>query len=283
MDQLNEKGEKETPAAPPAEGTQVIQSSPENQPAPEPSGNPSTDGGVTPGGKTYTEAEMTSIMHERTKGMSDMRKQLDAYRSLGSVEEIQALRKMPVPNEEPKSSEPVLDDEEKKFRNYLLKLMPELTRMETLKGLDGDKVAFLEQLREREVAQREAYVSKSEQDVAAYCDSLNIKEESKQVMVRDMIATIIMNSPEVSKKWAANDPSAVKDAVEIFKSTLGLGQSVKTQLAEEQGKAAAKTKAATIKAPIPPGGVSAPITKERKLTDEERLDAAFRSLTATKA
>ena len=272
-----EKGEKDISAASPAVEPQVVQPAVESQPASPAAGNPSMDGGVTAGGKTYTEAELTEIMHERTKNFAAIKRQHDAYSALGSVDEIQSKLKggSPQPAVVPETP---MDEDEKKFVAYLKKVIPGLSKLEQLGGLDEDKIAFLNEMRERQQADKQDYVGKSEEAVFTHCETLGIKDEAQRVMVRDMVAVAIMNSPEISAKWAKNDPSAVTDALKIVSTLAGPKADPKVQIAAQQVVAAAKAKATLVKPPLPPGGVGAPITQERKLTAEERLDAAFKAV-----
>lgn len=278
-DNTQDTGVKEDAAAAPAAEPQANQPVPEPQPqsAPEPTGSPSTDGGVTPAGKMYTEAELNAIMHERTKGFSSVKKELESYKALGSVDELSKVAKKPASSEDPAPS-PALDPDDQKFVAYLKRVLPELSRLEALGKLEPQQLEYLNDLRQREETKRQDYVNRSEQEIYTYCDTKGIKDESARVMTRDLIAVAIMNSPALAARWRENDPSVVSEAVKILGSTLNPAAAPAKDMAALQTQAAAKAKAAVIKPPLPTGGVAAPITKDRKLTDDERVDAAWNAI-----
>ncbi len=269
-------GEKEEGASP-ASDTQVQQQEPAAQPAPAPAAAPTPDGGVTPGGKTYTEAEVQSIMHARTKDYAEMRRQLDAYRQHGSVDEIATKLK---PSQAQAASQEQagqqLDDDEKKFVAYLKKVLPELRSLDSLKGLDADKINFLNQMREREIAAEQAYVGSAEQAIMSHCDSVGLKTDAQKSMMREVVAATIISTPELHNRFTAKDPTVIADAIKLVSGALGAPAA--PSLSVQQAQAAAKAKAGSIKPPLPAGGVAAPVTKDRKLTEEERLEAAFKAI-----
>ena len=264
-------------SATPAPEPQVQQPEPAAQPAPAPAAAPTQDGGVTSGGKVYTEAEVNSMMHARTKDYAEMRKQLDSYRQHGTLEELAAkLKPSPASGQPAEQGQPALDADEQKFVEFLKKVLPELKSLESLKGLDPEKIAFLNQLRDREVSSQQAYIQSAEQAINAHCDSLGQKTEAQKDMVREMISATILSTPELYKRFQEKDPNVVSDAIKLASATLGVPQA--PAVGVQQAQAAAKAKAAQIKPPLPAGGLPAPLTKDRKLSDEERLEAAFQSV-----
>lgn len=241
-------------------------------PAPEGSGAPSQGGSEKPAGeRTYTQAEVNRIMHERTKDYAAMKARLDAYGSLGDVED---LKKRLTPAQPPKAEEPVqLDEDDKKFVAYMDKLYPGLKDLGKGPSVSAEEYAFIQQLQKREAEGQAAFLKASEAEVFAFCDSRNIKDDAQRVIVRDMIASVILNDPAIAAKWAHRDPSVMKDAIEAYKKLSG-----SPAVADDQAAAALKKKAQFLKPPLPAGAHPAPITQQRKPSDDERVDAAFAAL-----
>lgn len=242
-------------------------------PASQPAAEVTPKGGdVTPAGeRTYTQAEVNRIMHERTKDYAAMKSRLEAYGSLGEVED---LKKRLTPAQPPKAEEPVqLDEDDKKFVAYMDKLYPGLKDLGKGPSVSAEEYAFIQQLQKREAEGQAAFLKASEAEVFAFCDSRNIKDDAQRVIVRDMIASVILNDPAIAAKWAHRDPSVMKDAIDAYKKLAG-----SPTVAEDQAAAALKKKAQFLKPPLPAGAHPAPITQQKKLSDDERVDAAFAAL-----
>lgn len=238
-------------------------------PAPEPK-VPPTEGGDTPQGKpekTYTQAEVNRIMHERTKDYAALKEQLESYSKLGSVEDLHK-RLTPQPQAQPAAGGE-LDEDDKKFLAYLQKL-----GLKPGTGLDEKTQGFLANIQRREEAAHAAYVKSSEDAVLKLCDTLKVTEDHQRVMVRDMVAAIILNDPALFQKWNMRDPSVMTDAIAVYSKLQGTASAD-----DAAAKAAlAKKSAGFVKPPLPPGGIPAPITARKQPTDDERLDAAWESL-----
>lgn len=270
------QGVKDETGAPPAPASQEPPQEPAAQPAPAPVADPSKGGGVTPAGKTYTEAEVNRMMHDRTKDFSATKKSLEAYAALGTPEEIAAKLKGPTP---PPASGPQLDDDDKKLKEYMLKLYPELKELSKLGKLDDQQLAFVDSLRQREVEAGKEYLTKAESEIDAHCAASKIEGDDKKALLRDMVAVVITSNPTLASRFQARDASVVGEALKMVSGFMGAPTAASpSPLAAAQAAAAAKTKGAQIKAPIPPGGIGAPLTKDRKKTEEERLDDAFKAI-----
>ena len=239
--------------------------------SPSDSGTP-TGGGETPAGKTYTEEEVNRIMHERTKDYASMKRDLESYRSLGSAREIQEkLKPAPATQSAAQSYQP--DEDDKKFLTYLGKLMPNMSKLDLLAKLEGN-MGFIESLRQEREAQQQAFVDDSQNKVFEFCDSIGAKDDSQKAVIRDAVAAAILNDPKLAARWDKHDASVITDAIKVLETTLGK----RTEVAAKQDLSAGKAKVEKIQAPLPKGGVGAPIVKERKLDDDERAEAAWKRL-----
>lgn len=273
MEEL-ETGVKLDEGAAPAPSTQPDPAS--GAPAPAASGQPSTDGGVTPGGeKRYTQAEVQAILHERTRGMSQIRKEYETYRSLGTLEELQAKLK-PAPAAQPQDDG--LEEDDRKFKAYLAKVYPGLKKLDEPSPVTAEHLQFIQGLQAREAKAHERYMESTESEIYKHCDANKITDETHRRIMRDAIASVILNDPALAQRFEQRDPGTVSDAVKLFQR-LNPGMN---DIAAAQAAAAAKGKAGGIKAGMPSGGVAAPITKDKKLSDEERLDQAWKSLQGQK-
>ncbi len=215
--------------------------------------------------KMYTKEEVENIMHERTKNLAKMREEYQQYKELGSVEEIRDK----TVDAKPTNQAEELDEEDKKFIEYLNKVRPDLS---TDKKNDVNS-AFIEQLKAREELANRTYLSQVEANIGEYGKGKGY-DENKVVILKDTLATIIQTDPELYSRFIQRDPSVTKGAIAKFEETMKpfLDSKIK-ELSSN------KAKVEVIKKPLPKEGISAPIATPKKLTENELNSQAFDAFT----
>jgi hypothetical protein len=273
-EQIDKEGVKDAGGTPPPANPQTETKPDESSAGADKSA--SAGGDVTPAGKTYTEEQLNAIMHERTKGFADMRKEYERYKELGSPDDLRSkLHPATQPAPQAKDTQPGLDEDDKKFQEYLLKVFPEL---KNLNKLDESKLGFLNSMVAKDQEASQKFTAESESAVGKYCETSGIKDEQAQVIIRDAIAAVILNTPALMQRWQSRDASVIPEAIKTLESSIGK----KSATADAQALSGTKAKVEQVKQPLPNGGLPAPITKEKKLTEEQRLDAAFAMLSKGK-
>lgn len=268
-----ESGVKDESTAAPAEDTQDTKDS--GSTSPEDKGAPATDGGETAGGKTYTQEEVNRLMHERTRDYASMKRDLDSYRTLGSAQEIHArLTPRPAPAAPPAPATQEMDEDDKKFDAYMRKMYPGISKLEILAKFDDSRMGFIERLQAREAAEVRKFQNTAQDEVFKFCDTINAKDEAQKVVVRDAVAAAILNDPKLAERWDQRDPTVIADAIKVLESTLGK----RTEVAGKQDLSAVKAKVEKVQQPMPKGGIPAPISKPKTISDDERVDKAWGAL-----
>ena len=232
-------------------------------------------GDETPAGKTYTEEDVNRMMHERTKDYASMKRDLESYRAFGSAQEIQTkLTPKPAPAAPPAPAELAMDEDDKKFDAYMRKMYPGISKLGMLGKLDESRLGFIEALQRKDEAEKEKYVDGAQNEVFKFCDTINAKDEAQKVVVRDAIAAAILNDQALAERWDRRDPTVIADAIKVLETTLGK----RTEVAGKQDLSSVKAKVEKIQAPLPKGGVPAPISKPKNLTEDERVEKAWGAL-----
>ena len=263
-------GEKEELALTPGADDQVSKDEGAAETPSPKSETPAKDGDETPAGKSYTQEEVNEIMHARTKDYASMKRDLDMYRAFVSEQKERAQKApAPIAPQAPAASE--LDEDDKKFVDYLKKVIPGIDR---LGKLDEKQLGFLSGLQQREEAEQAKFTESSEQKVNDFCDSISAKDDAQRAVIRDAVAAAILNDPKLYEMWVNRDGNVVADAVKVLETTLGR----RSEVANKQDLSAIKAKVEKIQAPLPKGGVPAPISKPKTVSDDERVDKAWDAL-----
>lgn len=260
-----------------SEGVETPSTEPEVTPVtPEPEGGAQPEGGETPKEKTYTESELQNIIHERTKGYSEKLEDLDTYRQLGTLDDLAKLRdtnggKVEQPVEEP------LTDEDKRFMSYMEKRYPGLkgldSKLKVLDKLEGQG-EFIQGFQGRDQEEWKNFVGDAYSKVGEICKAAGITNEAQVKANADVIAAIIQGDKKLHGKWRRKDSSCINDAMEIIKETT-VAPFSRDSLSR---KADTKQKTEKLSKSLPSGGVPAASSKEKKLSDNERVDRAFEAL-----
>lgn len=227
----------------------------------------------TGAGKTYTQEEVNRIMHERTKDYSSMKRDLETYRQFISEQESRA-KQVQAPAAPQAPSAPELDEDDKKFKAYLEKMYPGMDKLSLLGKLDDKRMGFIEALQQKDEAEKGKFVDSSEQEVFKFCEGINAKDEAAKSVVRDAVAAAILNDPKLAEKWERRDPTVIADAIKVLETTLGK----RTEVTSAQNLSSVKAKVEKIQTPMPKGGIPAPISKEKSLTEDERVSKAWDAL-----
>lgn len=219
----------------------------------------SSQGDVKPQSpKTYTEEEINKIIHERTKSYSEKIKQYE-----------EMLKSKKDDAEPKKNTEYTLTEEDKQFIEYYKKIRPHLETID-LKKEDLD---FISSLRAREQAENNRFLSEGEKTIKSLASEMKIPEDKVEIL-KESIASIILNNDDLKSKLTLRDTSVFKEAFEIFKGTFA---NLVNSSAKEKVENVVKTKeqVASIKQPVK-GGIPGSLTKKEKMTDDEFLEAAFK-------
>lgn len=236
--------------------------------------------------KTYTEQELQDIIHKRTKGDSEKLRNYEAavnqYKLLGSPEEIykklsSITQSAPTVNKEP---EVKLSPEDERAKQYLLKLIPDLKNIGDInkKIADSDGISsFVREMVAERSMTSQAFVNSSRNELYKICDEIGIKDDSKKALVEEMVAGIIKSDANLARKFALRDMSCIAEAMSTFKSIGGFSTPA-TNNSSNADLAATKQKTAALTKQMPKGGSASAIRKTEKLSDDERLEAAFKAV-----
>lgn len=210
-------------------------------------------------GKTYTEEEVNQILHARTKEYSE---KLKKYESL-------------IGNSQKNENENALEElsqEDIAFMNYFKsKILPKIQS----ELLPKEQVEFLSGLMERERASTNMFLKDGESIIK----DLSVKNglsEDKIDMVKDIVASVILNNPDLQSRFIMRDKTVFEEA---YKRFYGMFSKVIEENAKSKVKNIidTKTNVANIKQPIKEG-VGAAITEKKPLSDSELIEKAFSML-----
>lgn len=262
MPENNEMGVKDPSVATPAQTNDVVSGQTTN--ASEVVSDKATDssqGDVKPqSSKTYTEEEINRILHERTKSYSEKIKQYE-----------EMLKSKKEETDPEKDTEYTLSEEDKQFIEYFKKIRNHLGLISISKE-DSD---FIATLKSREQAENNRFLSEGEKSIKSLASELKIPEDKIEIL-KESIASIILNNDNLKSRLSLRDVNVFKEAFEIFKETF---TNLVNTSAKEKVNQVVKTKeqVANIKQPVKEG-IGAPITKREKMTDDEFLEAAFKKI-----
>lgn len=237
-------------------------------PAPQPGAGaptPASPSGASAGAsepRTYKDEDVQRIVRER---LADEQKK---WKDLGDPSEVRArLEKADryekaLRGDEPKGPSP----EEKELRELLTKQFPGIDKVQTLEA----KLQAMEQ------ASLNAHTKAGRGEIARLAqEKLGTNDKNVLGMLENVVAAAIASDKESLDAWNSGDVSVIGkhfDAV-LTNSFDPLFKSASSRYSG--GKAKDK---AEVPPMMPKGGVQAPASTERKLTGEERRDAAWQRL-----
>lgn len=228
---------------------------------------------VTPSGasagtseqKTYRDEDVQRIVRER---LADEQRKYAPYKELGDVNEVRArLEKAEryekaLRGDEPKGPTP----EEKELRELLTKQFPGIDKVQNLEA----KLQAMENANQAAHAQAgRGLISKMA------TEKLGTNDPKVMKMLENVISASIAEDPESLKAWNSGDVSVVaKHFDDVLNSSFDpLFKSASVRYAS--GKAKDK---AEVPPKMPPGGVQAPSSTDRKMSGEERREAAWKRM-----
>lgn len=215
--------------------------------------------------RTYKDEDVQRIVRER---LADEQKKYAPWKELGDVNQVKArLEKAERYEKAFRGDAPVQPSaEERELRELLTKQFPGI-----------DKVGDLEaKLRAMETANHAAH-AKSGRDLISKLatEKLSTSDPKVLAMLENVISASIAGDQDSLKAWNSGDTSVIaKHFEDVLSSALDpLFKSASARYSS--GKAKDK---AEVPPTLPKGGVQAPASQERKLSSEERREAAYKYL-----
>lgn len=230
---------------------------------------PVTPSGASAGtseGRTYRDEDVQRIVRER---LSDEQKKWEGYKQFGTPAELKARQEKLDRYEKAfqAESKPQASQEEKELRDLLDK--QGYVRKDAVEGVSARLQAI-------EAASQAAHAKSGRGEIARLAtEKLGTNDPNVLKMLENVISASIAGDKESLDAWNSGDTSVI---AKHFESSLSqsfdpLFKSASARYAS--GKARDK---AEVPPTMPKGGVQAPNSTERKMTGEERREAAFKRL-----
>lgn len=269
MDGDNETNKGGTAVATP-EGASAGAASPTAQPgagAPTPASPSGASAGA--GGeaaRTYRDEDVQRIVRER---LADEQKKWAPYKELGDPNDVKArLEKADryekaLKGDEPKGPTP----EENELRELLSK--NGFVRKEDVQGIEAKLQAI-------ENANHASHTKAGRGEIARLAqEKLGVSDKNVLGMLENVISAAIAGNEESLKAWNSGDVSVI---AKHFESVLADSFDPLFKSASSRYSGGKAKDKAEVPPTMPKGGVQAPSSEERKLTGEERRDAAWARL-----
>ena len=228
---------------------------------------------VTPSGasagtsepKTYRDEDVQRIVRER---LADEQRKYAPYKELGDVNEVRARLERAERYEkafnggEPKQT----TAEERELRELLTKQFPGIDKVQSLEA----------KLQAMEMANHQAHAQAGRDMISQMAtEKLGTNDPKVMKMLENVISASIAENPESLKAWNSGDKSVIaKHFEDVLNSSFDpLFKSASARYSG--GKAKDK---AEVPPKMPAGGVQAPSSTDRKMSLEERRDAAWKRM-----
>jgi hypothetical protein len=238
-------------------------------PAASPTGASAGPGAAQPqnGGspRTYSDAEVQNIVRER---LASEQKKYAPYKELGDAAEIRARLDEHKRLKEAfhGSQTPQPTPEEVELRELLTKQFPGIDKVQSLE----QKLAAIEQAN---------YAAKAEAGRGVIsklaAEKLGVSDAGAVNLIEGAVAASIQADKAALAAWMKGDMSVVE---KHFANVMGTGLEPLLKSAASRYSAGKAKDMAEVPPSVPRGGTQAPISSERKLTSEERRDAAWKKL-----
>lgn len=214
--------------------------------------------------RTYRDEDVQRIVRER---LAEEQKKYAPWKELGDVNAVKArLEKAERYEKAFQGDVPQVSPEEKELRELLTKQFPGIDQVKDLTA----KVQAIE--RANQSARANAGRGIIEKLAA---DKLGVTDSKVLKMLENIVAASIAEDQESLNAWNSGDNSVIGKHFESALSS-SLDPLFKSASARYSG-GKAKDKA-EVPPTMPKGGVSAPASNERRLTMEERREAAYKYL-----
>lgn len=229
------------------------------------------NGNGTP--RTYSEKEVSEIVSKRVNEWNRLGKPDELQNRLSRAEQLEKFvaglqtqftaKNGQLPGQEAGAPE---TEEDKKVRAYMEKLYPGLSKWQEQNGQIQQQMASLDQFRWQSVTQNNKAALR---DLAV---KTGYKEEHVAELENRVADSIRGNREDLMKYLQTGDPAIVKKHFEAIDKWIKGFAPPPSASADY-----AKTKAKTSNLPprMPSGGVPAPTSEKKKLTDKERVDAVW--------
>jgi hypothetical protein len=240
---------------------------------PEPAASP-TGASTGPGGaaqeqpaRTYKDEDVQRIVRER---LADEQKKYAPYKELGDPAEIRARLeehkrwKDTFAQGQPK---PQFSQEEIELREILTKQFPGIDKVQTLE----QKLQAIEQ------ANFAARAASGKGVIAKLAnDKLGVSDPGALSLIEEAVASSIARDKEALEAWANGGDMSVIE--KHFSNVLGSSLEPLLKSASARYTSSKAKDMAEVPPSVPRGGTQAPVSNERKLTAEERRDAAWKRM-----
>lgn len=232
---------------------------------------PAAEGAEKAAPKTYTEEQVSKIVSERVKAWNELGKPDDIKSKLAYAEALQKhFSAMPgadgkIPGSAAQAPETEAD---KQVRAYIEKLYPGMGKFREFQSQVSQVIGSMAQQRAMEITTR------NETTLAGIAEKDGYSKE-QMPLISDLVAASIRSTPEDLAKYQQTGSFEVvqKHYAQVSQSFDGLARSRASRYAQT------KEKTANLAPKLPGAGLPAPISKQKKVTDEERRAAAFARLT----
>ena len=215
--------------------------------------------------KTYTDEEVQNIVRGR---LADEQRKYAPYKELGDAAEIRArldehkrLKEAYQGTQTPQPSA-----EERELRDLLTKQFPGI-----------DKVQNIEQ--QLQAIQQQNYAARvtagREAIAKMTAEKLGVSDAGAINLIEGAVAASISNDKDALAAWMKGDMSVVE---KHFTAVLGSSLEPLLKSASSRYSAGKAKDMAEVPPSVPRGGTQAPISNERKLSSDERREAAWRKM-----
>lgn len=225
---------------------------------------PSATGAGAETPRTYRDEDVQRIVRER---LADEQKRFAPYRELGDASEVRArLERLDRMEKAARGEVPQVTPEQKELRDLLTKEFPGIDKVKELE-------ARLEARDKMEQASRaqagRSSISRMAQEKLGTSDPKVLK------MLENVISASIAEDSDSLKAWNSGDISVIDKHFESVLS--GSFDPLFKSASARYSSGKAKDKA-EVPPTMPKGGVQAPASSDRKLSNDERRDAAWKRL-----
>lgn len=252
-----------------------------------------TTEGAAPAGKTYTDAEVQGIVSKRVNELNkrwerfgkpeDLDQRLTRAQQIEQwAEQMRAgfTDKRDLPG---RTSAAPLTEEDKKVQQYMERLYPGITKyQERLQAFEG-QTQQLNDFRWQQIADRNRQSLSELATKAGYKpEQILATDPAAQCIEKYVADSIRGNAKDYQDYLKTGSPEIVKRHFEAVHNWIG-GFAPKPPAATPPNVTAAKDAAKLKGLPprMPAGGVTAPTSGKKKMSDRERIDAAHAAFSKT--
>ena len=214
--------------------------------------------------RTYTAEEMSATVQQR---LGEYDKKYAPYRDLGDPKEVRdRLTRLERMEKAARGEVDGPTPEEQQLRELFAKMSPHKEEVEALKKQLGQLTSAGERARLKTSRARIASLAK---------DHLGAEDADTIEVVENLLSASIQSNKEDLEKWASGDDTVLDTH---FKNVLEKRLDPLFRGVGARYVAGKKKDLTAVPPPTPKGGTQAPVSKEKKLTGEERREQAWKHL-----